>query len=36
MYAIPKTTAAKLLILWNLPAILILTSAFEVATTVFT
>jgi len=35
MLAINKTTAAKLIILWNMPALLFLASAFEVGTTVF-
>ena len=35
MLAINKTTAAKLIVLWNLPALLLLASAFEVGTTVF-
>ena len=35
MLAINKTTAAKLIILWNLPALLFLAGAFEVGTTVF-
>ena len=35
MLAINKTTAAKLIVLWNLPALLILVGAYEVGTTVF-
>ena len=35
MLAINKTTAAKLIVLWNLPALLLLAGAFEVGTTVF-
>ena len=35
MLAINKTTAAKLIVLWNLPALLFLAGAFEVGTTVF-
>ena len=36
MFAINKTTAAKLIILWNLPALLLLASAYEVGNNVFT
>ena len=36
MLAINKTTAAKLIVLWNLPALLLLAGAYEVGTTVFT
>tara|TARA_B100000579_G_scaffold216270_1_gene176841 strand:+ start:116 stop:226 length:111 start_codon:yes stop_codon:yes gene_type:complete len=32
MRAINKTTAAKLIVLWNLPALLLLVGAFEVST----
>ena len=35
MLAINKTTAAKLIVLWNLPALLLLAGAYEVATTLF-
>ena len=35
MLAINKTTAAKLIVLWNLPALLLLAGAYEVGTTVF-
>jgi len=35
MLAINKTTAAKLIVLWNLPALLLLAGAYEVSTTVF-
>ena len=35
MLAINKSTAAKLIVLWNLPALLLLASAYEVVTTVF-
>ena len=35
MLAINKTTAAKLIVLWNLPALLLLAGAYEVVTTVF-
>ena len=35
MCAINKTTAAKLIVLWNLPALLLLVGAYEVGTTVF-
>ena len=35
MFAINKTTAAKLIVLWNLPALLLLAGAYEVGTTVF-
>ena len=35
MIALNKTTAAKLLVLWNLPALFLLASAYEVGTTVF-
>tara|TARA_Y100001968_G_scaffold158802_1_gene145228 strand:+ start:113 stop:226 length:114 start_codon:yes stop_codon:yes gene_type:complete len=35
MLAINKTTAAKLIFLWNLPALFLLAGAFEVGTTVF-
>jgi len=35
MFAIKKTTAAKLIVLWNLPALLLLAGAFEVGTTLF-
>ena len=34
MLAINKTTAAKLIVLWNLPALLLLVGAYEVCTTV--
>ena len=34
MLAINKTTAAKLIVLWNLPALLLLAGAYEVGTTV--
>ena len=36
MLAINKSTAAKLIVLWNLPALLLLAGAYEVGTTVFT
>ena len=36
MLAINKTTAAKLIVLWNLPALLLLAGAYEVGTTLFT
>tara|TARA_Y100001968_G_scaffold97845_1_gene87818 strand:+ start:85 stop:231 length:147 start_codon:yes stop_codon:yes gene_type:complete len=36
MLAINKATAAKLIVLWNLPSLLLLVGAFEVGTTVFT
>ena len=35
MLAINKTTAAKLIVLLNLPSLLLLVGAFEVGTTVF-
>ena len=35
MLAINKTTAAKLIVLWNLPALLLLAGTYEVVTTVF-
>ena len=35
MIAINKSTAAKLIVLWNLPALLLLAGAYEVGTTVF-
>ena len=35
MLAINRTTAAKLIVLWNLPALLLLAGAYEVGTTVF-
>ena len=35
MLAINKTTAAKLIVLWNLPTLLLLFGAYEVGTTVF-
>tara|TARA_Y100001968_G_scaffold164298_1_gene150365 strand:- start:213 stop:446 length:234 start_codon:yes stop_codon:yes gene_type:complete len=35
MLAINKITAAKLIILWNLPTLLLSISAFEVGTTLF-
>ena len=35
MLAINKTTAAKLIVLWNLPALLFLVGAYEVGTTLF-
>ena len=35
MLAINKATAAKLIVLWNLPALLLLAGAYEVGTTVF-
>ena len=35
MLAINKTTAAKLIFLWNLPALLLLVGAYEVGTSVF-
>tara|TARA_B100000579_G_scaffold295900_1_gene246022 strand:+ start:10976 stop:11086 length:111 start_codon:yes stop_codon:yes gene_type:complete len=34
MHAITKTTAAKLLILWNLPVILVLAGVFQVGSSV--
>tara|TARA_B100001250_G_scaffold392276_1_gene393951 strand:+ start:332 stop:442 length:111 start_codon:yes stop_codon:yes gene_type:complete len=36
MIALNKTTAAKLLVLWNLPALFLLAGAYEVGTTLFT
>ena len=36
MFAINKTTAAKLIVLWNLPALLLLIGAYEVGSTLFT
>tara|TARA_Y100001968_G_scaffold220751_1_gene203669 strand:+ start:1090 stop:1200 length:111 start_codon:yes stop_codon:yes gene_type:complete len=36
MQAITKSTAAKLLVLLNLPAILILAGVFEIGSSVFT
>jgi len=36
MLAISKLTAAKLIVLWNLPALLLLAGAYEVCSTVFT
>ena len=36
MYAITKITAAKLLVLLNLPAILLLAGAFEIGSLVLT
>jgi len=35
MLAINKTTAAKLIVLGNLPALILLAGAYEVGTTVF-
>ncbi len=35
MLAINKTTAAKLIVLWNLPALLLFVGVYEVGTTVF-
>ena len=35
MLAINKATAAKLIVIWNLPALLILAGAYEVGITVF-
>ncbi|WP_413391074.1 hypothetical protein [Prochlorococcus marinus] len=35
MCAINKTTAAKLIVLWNLPALLLLAGTYEVVTSVF-
>tara|TARA_Y100001978_G_C23399723_1_gene294029 strand:+ start:424 stop:534 length:111 start_codon:yes stop_codon:yes gene_type:complete len=35
MLAINKVTAAKLIVLWNLPALLLISSAYEVGTKVF-
>jgi hypothetical protein len=35
MLAINTFTAAKLIVLWNLPALLLLAGAYEVGTTVF-
>ena len=35
MLSINKTTAAKLIVLWNLPALLLLAGTFELGTTVF-
>jgi len=34
MTAINKSTAAKILVLWNLPALLLLAGAFNVVSTV--
>ena len=36
MLAINKTTAAKLIVLWNLPTLFLLIGAYEVGTTLFT
>ncbi len=36
MLTINKTTVAKLIVLWNLPALLLLIGAYEVATSLFT
>tara|TARA_Y100001968_G_C18772086_1_gene442670 strand:- start:306 stop:416 length:111 start_codon:yes stop_codon:yes gene_type:complete len=33
MLSINKTIAAKLIVLWNIPALLLLLGAYEVATT---
>ena len=35
MLAFNKITVAKLIVLWNLPALLLLAGAYEVGTTVF-
>tara|TARA_B100000214_G_scaffold249554_1_gene183345 strand:+ start:81 stop:230 length:150 start_codon:yes stop_codon:yes gene_type:complete len=35
MLAINKTTAVKLIVLWNLPALLLLAGTYEVSTTLF-
>jgi hypothetical protein len=35
MLALNKSTAAKLIVLWNLPALFLLAGAYEVGTTVF-
>tara|TARA_B100000965_G_scaffold243930_1_gene204694 strand:+ start:1014 stop:1187 length:174 start_codon:yes stop_codon:yes gene_type:complete len=35
MLAINKATAAKLIVLWNLPALLVLAGAYKVGITVF-
>tara|TARA_B100000579_G_scaffold49967_1_gene34823 strand:+ start:113 stop:223 length:111 start_codon:yes stop_codon:yes gene_type:complete len=35
MIAINKTTAAKLIVLWNLPALLLLVGTYEVGISVF-
>ena len=35
MLAINKTTAAKLIVLWNLPALLLLAAVYEVGTRLF-
>tara|TARA_Y100001968_G_scaffold122037_1_gene111071 strand:- start:380 stop:490 length:111 start_codon:yes stop_codon:yes gene_type:complete len=35
MLAINKSTAAKLIVLWNLPALLLLVGAYEVCTNAF-
>ena len=35
MLVINKTTAAKLIVIWNLPALLLLAGAYEVGTTLF-
>ena len=34
MLAINKSTAAKLILLWNLPTLLLLAGAYEIGTTV--
>jgi len=35
MLAMNKVTAAKLIVLWNLPALLLLAGVYEVGSTVF-
>ena len=35
MLAINKIIAAKLIVLWNLPALLLLAGAYEIGSTVF-
>ena len=36
MLAINKTTAAKLIVLWNLPALLLIAGGYEVGTNLLT
>jgi len=35
MIAINKTTAAKLIVIWNLPSLLLLVGAYEIGISVF-
>tara|TARA_Y100001968_G_scaffold111315_1_gene100801 strand:- start:254 stop:364 length:111 start_codon:yes stop_codon:yes gene_type:complete len=35
MLAINKATAAKLIVLWNLPTLLLIAGCYEIGTTVF-